>query len=222
MNTALAANRLTSKEKEELIREVLGHKFNNAGNNLPVLKTIIDGIGHVDNVFTVAELITFSNALLTGSRFFTVLANGASVLSIFLSPVAHLITIINAWQTGHKMYAYRAIAYTLTAWAFNKPIPKSSFTVLSNLRTGQPVRKGTVIQEYNQVWQESSSKVLMKVQAGTIAKNVPKEAVKIILRALANNNPQKLCEMLLRGVEDQFETIPRFSWKANYKIRFPN
>jgi len=34
------------------------------------------------------------------------------------------------------MYAYRAIAYTLTAWAFNKPLPQSSNKLLLNIREG--------------------------------------------------------------------------------------
>lgn len=222
MDAAVATKKLSTREKEELLREILGHKYSSAGNNLPVLSKIIDNIGYVDNAFTLAELVTFTNTILTGSRFLTVAASGASVLSIFLSPVSHLIAVINAWQTGHKMYAYRAVAYTLTAWAFNKSMPSGSPAVISNIRSGAPVRKQSVVQEYNKAWQDASRNLLGKINSGTISTRVPKEALKLILRAIADNSPQKLCEMLLRGVEDQFEAVPRITWKANYKIRYPH
>lgn len=225
MSTAVATKRLTDREKEQLITEALGHEYTRVGNNLPVLKGVIDFIGDADSVFTIAQLIKYSNVLITGSRFMTVVANGASVLSIFLSPIANLITIINAWQTGHQMYAYRAIAYTLTAWAFNKPVPTASNHMLSNLRSagprGGPTRSPAVVKEYNKVWQETSRKVMSQINVGLTSKNVPNDAVKIILRATGNNKEQKLCEMLLRGFEDQFNSIPKITWKSLYKIRFP-
>ena len=222
MDAAVATKKLTAREKEELLREILGHQYSSVGNNLPVLNKVIDNINYVDNAFTLAELVTFTNTILTGSRFLTVAASGASVLSIFLSPVSHMIAEINAWQTGHKMYAYRAVAYTLTAWAFNRSMPSGSPAVISNIRSGAPVRKQSVVQEYHKAWQDASRNLLGKINAGTISTKVPKEALKLILRAIADNSPQKLCEMLLRGVEDQFEAVPRITWKANYKIRYPH
>lgn len=225
MSTIVATKRLTDREKEELIKEVLGHDYTRVGKNLPILKGIIDSIGHADNAFTISQLIKYSNILIAGNRFMTVVANGASVLSIFLSPIANLITVVNAWQTGHQMYAYRAVAYTLTAWAFNRTVPIASNQMLSNIRTagprGGPTRDPAVVQEYEKVWRDTSRKVINRINTGPISTKVPKDALKIILRATANNNAQQLCEMILKGFEGQFSSIPKITWKSLYKIRFP-
>lgn len=152
MDAAVITKNLTDKEKDQLLKEILGEKYNSAGDNLPVLKNVIDVIGYVDTSLTVAELLPIVNTILSGSRVLTVVASGASVFSIFLFPVASMISIIDAYQSGHKMYAYRAIAYTLTAWAYNKPIPPSSMRILSNLRTGNLVAREKIVNEYKQVW----------------------------------------------------------------------
>ena len=82
-------------------------------------------------------------------------------------------------------------------------------------------RNPLVIQDYNKVWQEASWKVINKINSDTISTQVPKEAIKIILRAFADNNEQKFCEMLLRSFENQFDPIPKITWKSNYKIKYP-
>ena len=222
MNTAVLAKPLSDKEKEELLKEILGSEYNSAGNNLPILKSSIDIIGHFDTAFGVAELIPFINTALSSSRVFGFVASGASVFSIFMFPVASMISIINAYQVGHQMYTYRAIAYTLTAWAFDKPIPVSSQRILSNLREGNVVAKQKKVNEYKQLWQKTSQSVLTKLNTELTTKNIPKEAVQIILRAISKDSPQVLCELLLKGFEDKMSHITQLTWKSNYSIKFPS
>lgn len=222
MDTVVITKNLSEKEKEELLKEVLGEKYSSAGKNLPVLKKAIDIIGNVSDVLTVAELIPIINTLLSSSRFFSIVSSGASVFSIFLFPVATMISIIDAYQTGHKMYAFRAIAYTLTAWAFDKTIPVSSNRVLSNLRSGDLVRRQRIVQEYKQIWAKTSQSVLTKVNTELAAKNIPKIAMQIALRALSDNNEQNLCELLMKGFESEMSHIAVLTWKSNYSIKYPS
>ncbi len=174
MNTAVVSKTLTKKEKEELIKEILGHRYTRAGNAIPLMNKVIDFVAISDNAFTVTQLVTYTNTLITGSRFVTAVANGASVLSIALMPVSNMISLINAWQTGHRAYAYRAIAYTVTSWVFNMPTPTSSPAVMRNIRSGGLVRSPSIIQEYNKVWQEASRSVINKINSATISAQVPK------------------------------------------------
>ena len=222
MNTAVLTKPLSDKEKEDLLKEILGAEYSSVGNNLPILKDAIDIIGHFDTAFGLAELIPFINTALSSSRIFGVVASGATVFSIFMFPVASMISVINAYQVGHQMYSYRAIAYTLTAWAFGKPIPASSQKILSNLREGNLVAKQKILSEYKQLWQKSSQSVLTKLNTELTSKKIPKEAVQIILRAISNDKPQVLCDLLVKGFEDKMSHITALTWKSNYSIKFPS
>ena len=148
MDASVATKVLTRSEKEEILKEILGNDYHKIGNNMPILMDAIDIISKTDNALTFAELIPGINTFVAGSRIFSVVSSGAAVLSIILFPISAMISVINAYQIGHKMYSYRAIAYTITAWAFGKPIPSSSQRVLHNVREGRVVAKTRVLGEY--------------------------------------------------------------------------
>lgn len=212
---------LTDSEKDELLKQVLGREYTKAGKNLPILKTAIDIIGNVDDTLSFAELIPAIETVLSGSRILSFVASGASTLSIFLFPVSAMIDIINSYQVGHKMYALRCVAYTITSWAFDKPVPSASMRILSNLRNTAPVAKPSTIREYNQLWKKTSSDTIVKITTELVTKNVPSEILKITLRAIAKNNPVELCELIMKGFESKLSTITVLTWKSNYSIKYP-
>lgn len=221
MNAVVEAKKLTDKEKDDLLKEVLGQDYATAGNNLPLLKGMIDKIGKIDNLFTITELLPIVNRILS-IRIFSFLATGASVVSIFLLPISAMISIINGCQLSRKMYSYRAIAYALTSWAFDKPILTSSKRIMLQAKTGMPRVDAKELIEYEKSWKKASQDVVNKMNTIAISNNIPKEAIKIFLRAIADNNEQKLCEILLKGFEKEFNTTVVNIWKSNYKIRYPN
>jgi len=222
MDAQLSLEKLSDTEKDNLLKEILGKDYDSAKENLPILKEAIDVVSHIDNVLSLAELIPVMNTVLSGSRILSLISAGASVFSIFMFPVATMISITEAYQVGHRMYAYRCIAYTLTAWAFGKPIPASSIKSLSNLRAGNLVARKTMINEYKQLWEKTSRTVLTNINFDLTSKNIPKEAMQIILRAASNNNEQKLCELLMKGFESKMSYITGLTWKSNYSIKYPN
>ncbi len=63
MNAVVVTKKLTDKEKEDLLKKVLGNDYATAGNNLPILKGFIDKVGNVDNFFTLAEFLPIVNSL---------------------------------------------------------------------------------------------------------------------------------------------------------------
>lgn len=221
MSTAVATKRLSDKEKEELLKDVLGKDYATAGNNLPLLKSLIDKIGAVDNFFTIAELLPLFNKILA-IRAFSVVASGASVISIFLIPISALISIIDAYQSGRRMYSYRAIAYAITSWAFKKPAQSSSKKLLLQAQTGFPKVPANELIEYERSWKKASQDVLLKINSIATENNIPKEVLQVFLRAVGDNNEQKLCETLMKGFEKQFSFIEGKVWKSNYTIKYPN
>lgn len=221
MNAVVAPKKLTDKEKDDLLKEVLGKDYASAGNNLPVLKNLIDKIGNIDTLFTLTELLPIVNKILA-VRVFSFMATGASIISIFLIPISAMINIINAYQAGRRMYTYRAISYALTSWAFQKPIFTSSKRLIIQAKTGMPRVDSKELIEYDKAWKKSSQDVVNKMNTIAINHNIPKEAIQIFLRAIADNNEQKLCDILMKGFEKQFSFIELNVWKSNYKLKYPN
>lgn len=221
MSAVVVTKKLTDKEKEDLLKKVLGNDYATAGNNLPILKGFIDKVGNVDNFFTLAEFLPIVNKILA-IRVFSVMATGASILSIFFIPISAMIDIINAYQAGRRMYSYRAISYALTSWAFKKPVLNSSNRILIQAKTGIPRVDSRELIEYEKSWRKSSQDVVNKMNTIAINNNIPKEALQMFLRTVSDNSEQKLCQILMNGFEKQLSFIELSVWKSNYKVKYPS
>ncbi len=214
--------RASDQEKEKLLKELLGRDYKATAGHLPILKEAIDLVSSFDHALSVADLVPAMNTALSSSRVLSFTANSASVISVFMFPVITMINIADAYQTGHRMYAYRCIAYTITSWAFEKPIPASSIRILNNLRGGDLVARQTIINEYHKVWRETSQPVITRLNHEISVNNISKQALQLVLRALGGDNPQKLCDVLMKRFEEKMSKIAILTWKKNYSIKYPN
>jgi len=221
MDTTDTIKNLSENDKDQLMKDILGNDYYTAGSNLPILRKLIDRVGYVDNMFSLAELLPLMNKILS-IRIFYFLASGASILSIFFIPVSALINIVNAYQTGARLYSYRAIAYAITAWAFNKPAINGSQKILAQIRMGFPRVPEDQVSEYHKAWKKSSQDTINKLNETSRTNQIPREALQAFLRLIADNNEQKLCEMILKGFEKQFSFVELRVWRSNYLIRYPN
>lgn len=213
-------NKLSDTEKKKIIREILGENHHAAGKNFPIFSALMDNLGHVNDALSFAELLPSFSTFLSGSVASAVVST-ASFAGVILFPVVQLINVINANQIGHRMYSYRCIAYTTTAWAFDRPVASGSSRVLSNISSGAIQKRQRATTEYNNVWRETSSSVLNKLNVVCEQKNIPKNHIKAIFRALGENNPDKLCAEILVHFEKDFDGVTRHIWRRNYSIRFP-
>lgn len=219
----METKKLSESEKKQLVKDLLGEEYNQIGNNWPVFSKVLDYISNTSDAFTIAELIPATSSLISGSATLTIVGSTAGVLSIFLMPIGHLIAITNAWQSGHRDYSYRSIAYTITAWAFNQPRPVNSNKIITNLRSGALVRKKSVVTEYKDVWRKTSLSVINNLDKVLLEKRINKNHLQFILQALGNGSPQQLCLLLLRGLEDKVDGYShKLVWKSNYKIAYPH
>lgn len=215
---------LTDKEKKDLLKELLGADYDTAGRNLPALSKVIGYVGDANDFFSLAELIPKVNVILTNSRVLSVVSSGASIFSIIMFPVSTMISIINAYQSGLRMYSYRAVAYTITAWIFDKPIPTSSKTIIRNARHSAPVRPASEIQEMHDTWKKTSQSAIAELNNFLLVNNIPKDIFKILFRSLSDNNEQKLCEIIMKGYDSNISSFHvKQVWQSNYRtIRYPN
>ena len=223
MNTVVKNNKMSDKEKDDLLKQVLGQEYYKAGNNLPILKKVIGYISDTSDIATLAEIIPVLNSALANSRVLSIISSGATVFSIILFPIGVLINITNAYQLGIKMYSYRAIAYTITAWAYNLPIPTSSPKIISNSKTKFPVAPSKEIEEKNLAWKKSSRSVIKEIDSFLFLNKISKDIFRLLLQSMSDGNQQKLCDMLMKGYENEFKDFhSKNVWKSNYSIKFPN
>ena len=212
--------KLTDIEKKQIIQKILGENHSSAGRNFPVFSKLIDGLGNANDILSFAELIPSLNTLVSGPMASSIASN-ASFLGILMFPFAQLINLVNANQTGHKLYSYRCIVYTITAWSFRRPIPQSSARILKNIRSGAVVQHSDAVNEYNALWQSTSRSVLKQIGQLSTKTGVPKEHIQAIFKALGNNQPESLCTELLKSFESRLTNYAeKMVWKSNYKIRY--
>ncbi len=181
---------------------------------------MIDGLGNANDALSFAELIPSLNTFLSSSSAMSSVISGASFAGILLFPVAQLINLVNANQTGQRMYSYRSIAYTITAWSFAKPIPTQSARVMRNISSGSIQKSSAEKMEYQTVWRNTSKSVVDKLNLTCSQKSIPKPHLQAIFRALGSGQMDKLCLMILEGFEKEFSPTTKNIWKSTYSIRY--
>lgn len=100
-------------ETKEILKKYLGPNYNHTGERAKALSSIVSYVGNASDAIALAELLPAANAFLSSSRGLALISGSLGTLSILLFPVGSMINIINAWETGHRFYAYRSVAYTV-------------------------------------------------------------------------------------------------------------
>lgn len=211
--------KLSDQEKKEIIRSILGANHNAVGKHFPIFSEMMNGLGTFNDALTFAELIPALNTWLSGAAVSTITSTAAFAGTI-LFPFQQAINLINANETGLRFYSYRAISYTITAWAFDKVQPMSSPRILSNLFSG-PYTSTKEVTEYHKVWRETSVSVLTKLELTCLQKKIKKQHLKTIFKALGQGSPEKLSVLILKGFEKELSPVTKNIWASNYSIVFP-
>jgi len=205
-----AQRKLTPQEKQIII-ETLKHDFNLKGENLKTITKVIDNIGYTDNALALIEL----TGLIKGAAFATA-ASTISFLSTLAFPVASFGMLLNVNESGLKMYGLRAVAYTTTAWAFDKPIPTGSNRILARIK-GLPT--STIIKN-KQTWLNVSRATVKSLNAEALKRNTSEANLKLLYRALSDNNPRTLCHLLMEELTSKLDTIQKINW--DLKTLYPD
>ena len=211
--------KLSDQEKKEIIKGILGANHNAVGNHFPIFSEMMNGLGTFNDVLTFAELLPTLSTWLSGAAV-TSITSAAAFSGTILFPFQQAINLINANETGLRAYSYRAISYTITAWAFDKVNPMSSPRILSNINSG-PYPSTKSNDEYHKVWRETLISVLMKLELICIQKKIKKQHLKTVFKALGQGSPEKLSVLILKGFEKEFGHTAKNIWVSNYSVKFP-
>jgi hypothetical protein len=207
---------MSNAEKKRITLETLKGDFHLRGEQLEFLGKAIDYIGYADSGLTIVELV---GAISEG----TLLATGTSLASMILSPFGILISIVNAGELGQRMYGMRAIAYTITAWAFDSPIPTSSPVIIAN-RIAWPGRDIWTRDEpaFRQAWNDAKEGTLRNIPQVMAKMKLTKQGYQLTLKILGNNLPKQLCQALLTGLDKEFQANDLRAWKSQCENEYPS
>lgn len=211
--------KLSEAEKKEIIKSILGANHSATGQHFQLFSEMITGLGYVNDAASFAELLPALSSWLSGARVSTITST-ASFAGVLLFPLQQLINLINANETGLRFYSYRAISYTITAWAFDKPRPLSSPQIMFNVRNG-PYTEVQGKSRYGQVWQETAFSVTNKIKQTCLQKKINEKNMKTIFKALSKGKPESLSLLILQGFENEFSHITKGMWKSNYNVLYP-
>lgn len=209
---------ISNNEKRAILKGILGVDYNE--HAFPALSLVIDYVGNLSDGLSLAELIPSLNRYLSGPIASRVVGY-SSLMGTLLFPVGSFLKLIEANRTGHSMYGYRAAAYTLTAWAFEDPVPTGSLRILINVKTGIGARSESVVTEYKEIWSKVSRDVLNSITRTCLERNVPENHLTILFRAAGNGDPRALCKQILTSFESRLTNTTIHIWRSTYTIPYP-
>jgi predicted RNA-binding protein len=206
--------KLTDAEKKKIILDTLQSDFELRGENLKVLSSAIDILGKTGDVMSLLEIAT---ALETSATFATISGN-VGLIATLLSPLANIAAVMNAHEAGERMYGLRAVAYTIVAWAFDKPIPQSSPKIMYRLKH-DPAES---IARRKKAWMNASKSALVALRAEAKKRKVNENSLKLLYRALGQDNAKTLCLSIMKGLESKLSPIEKITWNGNLKVLYPD
>ncbi len=213
IRTGEKRKKLTPEAKKKLA-DLLAKEFELSGERLKTLTTVLDIIDYVDTAASLAEIA----GLIGESGVIAGAATGVSMATVFLFPVGAITALVNAFEGGEKMYGMRGIAYTITAFAFDdKPVPTGSLEMRRRADSNEK-------QRYDEAWKKARSSALRTLEQTAREQKVSIASYKAFLRAMGEDNRQKLCRSILEGLEGELKgrnPSMLISWRSNYKLEYP-
>lgn len=211
--------KISDEEKKKRVLDILSKEYKLSGDRLRILSKTIDIIGNVDDAITLAGIA----GIISESGVIASIGTVAGLASILGFPVGGMIAIINANEIGQRTYGFRAIAYTITAYAFGERPPDKSFTIRERIDRGGA--DAAELAAYDKAWKDAKNSTLKNLEQTVLERRVSRISYRAYLRACGDDNKQKLCKVLLKGFEGELKTANsavRDTWKQNYKVEYSN
>jgi len=194
-------------------------------NRVNVLSKIGDALGLTDNILSFQPIA----ALIGPGTTLAHTATGISVAVLVLNLIINIINWINAWEAGDRLYGFRAVAYTITAWAFDETIPSSSNRYLKRAKekTGAYADcfafLGEEEKRWHKAWKEASNAAVKRLDKLANDELMGrKSTLKKYLRFISNDNKEDLCSAVLKGMEKKLDDYQAELMRHGYDIKYPH
>lgn len=170
--TVLVGPPLSEEEKSKIIVDTLKDDYGLKGNqldwidhNLHKLELLLHGLGALGDILKMWNVIKEETKLAE-------VAEWAEVAGYSMTPIVVGIAVLNAEDSDRKVAGMWAVCYTLTAWAFDAPIPgfpKSVKDRLSSAARSTAYFNPELLPRMESAWRESSAATVRNLEARVAA-----------------------------------------------------
>jgi hypothetical protein len=197
---------MTDDEKRRITVQTLGQEFHLQGDRLKLLDKLSEWVGNADSALTVAEIA----GLIAEGTLAATASTAVGVANVILTPVGLTIAVLNAKETGFKLLGIASVAYTITAWAFDDPIPsRIPDRILQNNRSSGESQKD--LDSDAQAWKDASDAAVKAMDAKVAherKRKIPKKIFQIALQGSADGDRNTLAKNLAAGLEKERNVNP--------------
>jgi len=204
---------ITDAEKKRITVEALKHDFNVPGNYWDFLGVAADYVGYASQG---AEFLAIMVKLLGGA------ADALGLIAVPFEIIGNTIDWANAGDAGVRLYGLRAVAYAITAFAFDEPIPQSSPEIRRNYL---PNSSRAQMERLDRFWQTCSSAANSEMERWARSNGGLKNW-KATLRAVGNGRSNELSLALMKHQEkEMLHDMPGWQavlemWRRNYSVLY--
>jgi hypothetical protein len=217
--TAYRVAPLSENDKKELIIEHLEGEFHLRGEHLEVLEKVAHYTHTASEFAEIAECLAsifvhLPEAVEAGVGVF-------SLVGALAFPVFATINVINAWEFGERLTGLRAVAYGITAWAFDESPPAPPPWIRANISPGSVqkalaanpgdrifagyVREAKQSEERNvlahqKAWNDSCQAAWKNMGEMVVKQKVRKQYLQTTFRALGDWDRNTLVKTLMDGL----------------------
>ncbi len=146
--------------------------------------------------------------------------------SVFITGISSTLAWYGAITTNTDMYAVRAWAYTVTAWAMGKRRPLSSPYMMHKFEDFSSPGK---VELRRQAWDKMSRKTWIELESMHMKYGKSKKMMQLFIQLLADKQPrgssieQKICYRLLTSRISDFygSRTKEDNWKQGYDVLYP-
>ena len=149
----------------------------------------------------------------------------AGPMNVLITTISGVLAWKDAISTNTDMYAVRAWAYTVTAWAMGKNRPLSSPYMLHKFENFSSEGKVALRKE---AWHKMSMKTWNELESMSVRFHTSKLMMQLAIQFQADNQPkgnsieEKLCYRLLKSREADFGgKMKTINWEQGYEILYP-
>lgn len=186
---------MPEEERKKLILEHLEGEFDLRGEHLEILEKLAHYVHSAADFAEAGEAIAHifvhvPEALAAGVEYFSLL--GAAAF-----PIMATIQWINANEFGYRLLGFRAVAYGITAWAFNDPVPAPPGWIRTNYIVSG---LGKDVPAAHRAWNASAHAAIRHMGEMATKRDMRKEHLQLLFRAMVDEDRNKLVKEIMEGI----------------------
>lgn len=214
----IMASPLSDEQEEKLMAETLADDYDLQGERLEWLEHAAHISKGAEELGEVAEWITEETA--KGATVAAV-SSWLGLVSCVLEPIEIGIAILDALETEAKIAGMQAIAYAITAWAFDDPMPGYPASLKPNWRGAGTGMAG--LERAEQGWKDACEATVRNLEERVRKSGRSKVSYQVLWRSIGDDDRKQLARRLMDARAKEIgSSVERMSFQALNPDGYPN